>query len=275
MCFQYGIEFERDWIFGAFEEFLYIFGRVTAFRPPYRIIGKMHLFYQPDPRVFELDEEEARHSFKVLRLHSGDLIYVTNGNGLLQKCRLNIQGRHVGYEVVESSVVERRPFAVHIAVAPTRKAERNEWMVEKLTEIGVERIDFIITEHTNPETLNRVVNLARLNRIAAAAMKQSQQYYLPEITVNSKYETFIRSASEAVKLIAYVPEQNKVEHVFSKVKAKQDTLLLIGPEGDFSPKEVEQAIELGFETVSLGPTRLRTETAAIAGCHAINLAQFV
>jgi 16S rRNA (uracil1498-N3)-methyltransferase len=82
---------------------------------------------------------------------------------------------------------------VHIAVAPTRKAERNEWMVEKMTEIGVERIDFLITEHTNPETINRVVNLSRLNRIAASAMKQSQQYYLPVITVNNKYEPFIKS----------------------------------------------------------------------------------
>nr|WP_295922466.1 RsmE family RNA methyltransferase [uncultured Dyadobacter sp.] len=233
----------------------------------------MHLFYQPDPRVFELDEEEARHSFKVLRLHSGDLIYVTNGKGLLQKCRLNVQGRHVGYEVVETTNVERRPFAVHIAVAPTRKAERNEWMVEKLTEIGVERIDFIVTEHTNPETLNRVVNLGRLNRIAAAAMKQSQQYYMPEITVNNKYEPFIKNVEDAVRLIAYVPDQNTVEHVFSKIKKGSDTTLLIGPEGDFSPKEVELALEHGYQTVSLGPTRLRTETAAVAGCHAVNLAQ--
>ncbi|WAC13912.1 RsmE family RNA methyltransferase [Dyadobacter pollutisoli] len=235
----------------------------------------MHLFYQPDPKLFELDEEEARHSYKVLRLGSGDIIHVTNGRGLLQKCILNVQGRKVGYEVVESVLMERRSFAVHIAVAPTRKAERNEWMVEKMTEIGVERIDFLITEHTNPETINRVVNLSRLNRIAASAMKQSQQYYLPVITVNNKYEPFIKSATEAVKLMAYVPDQNKVEHVFSKVKKDSSTSLLIGPEGDFSEKEVALALEYGFTTVSLGPTRLRTETAAVTGCHAINLAQII
>ncbi|MEO6285184.1 MAG: RsmE family RNA methyltransferase [Dyadobacter sp.] len=233
----------------------------------------MHLFYQPDPKLFELDEEEARHSYKVLRLGSGDIIHVTNGRGLLQKCVLNVQGRRVGYEVVESVTMERRAFAVHIAVAPTRKAERNEWMVEKMTEIGVERIDFLITEHTNPETVNRVVNLSRLNRIAASAMKQSQQYYLPLITVNNKYEPFIKNTTEAVKLIAYVPDQNRVEHVFSKVKKDSSTSLLIGPEGDFSEKEVALALEHGFTTVSLGPTRLRTETAAVTGCHAINLAQ--
>jgi 16S rRNA (uracil1498-N3)-methyltransferase len=235
----------------------------------------MHLFYQPDPHVFELDEEEARHSSKVLRLNSGDIIYVTDGKGLLQKCVLNIQGRKVGYEVVESKKVEKRPFSVNMAIAPTRKAERNEWMVEKMTEIGVERIDFIVTEHTNPETLNRVVNLGRLNRIAAAAMKQSQQYYMPIITVGNKYETFIKETTDSLKLIAYVPDHNKVEHVFSKIKKDTGTTLLIGPEGDFSEKEVSLALDHGFSTVSLGATRLRTETAAVAGCHAVNLAQYL
>jgi 16S rRNA (uracil1498-N3)-methyltransferase len=194
---------------------------------------------------------------------------------LLQKCVLNIQGRKVGYEVVESKKVEKRPFSVNMAIAPTRKAERNEWMVEKMTEIGVDRIDFIVTEHTNPETLNRVVNLGRLNRITAAAMKQSQQYYMPIITVGNKYETFIKETTDSLKLIAYVPDHNKVEHVFSKVKKDTGTTLLIGPEGDFSEKEVSLALDHGFSTVSLGATRLRTETAAVAGCHAINLAQYL
>lgn len=267
------IEFCGDCKFCAIADILYIFEGFGTSCSHYHNIGKMHLFYQPDPHVFELDEEEARHSSKVLRLGSGDMIYVTNGRGLLQKCRLIIQGRKVSYEVIESKVAERRNFAINMAIAPTRKAERNEWMVEKMTEIGVERIDFIVTEHTNPETLNRVVNLTRLNRIAAAAMKQSQQYFMPLITVNNKYESFINNVGDAVRLIAYVPEQNTVEHVFSKIKKGDDTTLLIGPEGDFSPKEVELALESGFQTVSLGPTRLRTETAAVAGCHAINLAQ--
>ncbi|WP_031527064.1 RsmE family RNA methyltransferase [Dyadobacter crusticola] len=235
----------------------------------------MHIFYQPEDGIFELEEEEAKHSTKVLRLGSGDMILVTNGRGQLYKCVLNIQGRKVGYEVIETRLIEPRPFAVNIAVAPTRKAERNEWMVEKMTEIGVERIDFIVTEHTNPETLNRVVNLGRLNRIAASAMKQSQQFYKPIITVNNRFDSFIKSVSSGTKLIAYVPDQNKVEHVFNKVKKGAGTTLLIGPEGDFSEKEIELSLEQGFTTVSLGPTRLRTETAAVAGCHAINLAQEV
>jgi len=232
----------------------------------------MHLFYQPDSGLYELDEEEARHSSKVLRLGSGDIIYVTNGRGTLQKCVLNVQGKRVGYEVIESKDIERRPFQVNLAIAPTRKAERNEWMVEKMTEIGVERIDFLMTEHTNTDTFNRVVNLTRLNRIAAAAMKQSQQHYLPEITVGNKFETYVKNVADHTKLIAYVPEHDKVAHVFSQVKKNVGTTLLIGPEGDFSEREVALAQDLGFLTVSLGPSRLRTETAAVAGCHAINLA---
>lgn len=232
----------------------------------------MHLFYQPDIKITELDEEESRHSTKVLRLNTNDIIHVTDGKGLLQKCRLNVAGKKVFYQVIESTVIPRRPFTVNMAIAPTRKAERNEWMVEKMTEIGVERIDFIATDNTNLESLNRVVNLSRLNRIAASAMKQSQQFYLPEITLNKNFETFIESRKEKTKLLAYVPDNNLVKHAFQKVDKSSGTILLIGPEGDFTPEEVTFALKNGFETVSLGATRLRTETAAVAGCHAVNLA---
>jgi len=235
----------------------------------------MHLFYQPDIKITELDEEESRHSTKVLRLNTGDIIHVTDGNGLLQKCRLNVTGKKVFYQVIESTVIPRRSFTVNMAIAPTRKAERNEWMVEKMTEIGVERIDFIVTDNTNLESINRVVNLSRLNRIAASAMKQSQQFYLPEITLNKNFEAFIESRKEKTKLLAYVPDNNLVKHVIQKVDKNAGTVLLIGPEGDFTPEEVTFALQNGFDTVSLGATRLRTETAAVAGCHAVNLAYTV
>ena len=220
----------------------------------------------------ELDEEEARHSTKVLRLNTDDVIHVTDGKGLLQKCRLKVSGKKVMYEVSDSSLVPRRSFVVNMAIAPTRKAERNEWMVEKMTEIGVERIDFIITKNTNMESINRVVNLPRLTRIAAAAMKQSQQFYMPEITLNNKFESFIESRTENAKLLAYVPDNQFVKHVFKQVSKNESAVLMIGPEGDFTPDEVSFAINHGFQTVSLGATRLRTETAAVAGCHSINLA---
>lgn len=235
----------------------------------------MHLFYQPDTRIFELDDEESRHCTKVLRLSTGDFIHVTDGKGLLQKCRLTIGKRNVTYDTVESLRIPRRPFSVSMAVAPTRKAERNEWMVEKMTEIGVERIDFIITEHTHKETVSRVVNLNRLKRIAASAMKQSQQYYMPEISIVTEYDSFVKGIRATTRLIAYVPDNHLTDHVVKKVIKDSDTILLIGPEGDFTPEEVILAIDNGFEAVSLGATRLRTETAAVAGCHAINLAQLL
>ena len=235
----------------------------------------MHLFYQPDLNIQELDEEESRHSTKVLRLSDGDFIHVTDGKGLLQKCRLGVRGKRVFFEVVQTETIPRKPYVINMAVAPTRKAERNEWMVEKMTEIGVDRIDFIVTENTNMESLNRVVNMARLNRIAASAMKQSQQFYLPEITLQKNFQSFIESRREKTKLIAYVPDNNLVKHVVERVRQQLDTVLLIGPEGDFTSKEVELAIRNEFITVSLGPTRLRTETAAVAGCHAISLANII
>ena len=235
----------------------------------------MHLFYQPDTRIFELDEEESRHCTKVLRLSTGDFIHVTDGKGLLRKCRLTIGKRNVTYEAIESILIPRRSYSVNIAVAPTRKAERNEWMVEKMTEMGVERIDFIVTEHTHKETVSRVVNLSRLKRIAASAMKQSQQYYMPEISIITEFDSFVKQVRETIRLIAYVPDNHLVDHVVKKVLKDSDTILLIGPEGDFTPEEVILATENGFETVSLGATRLRTETAAVAGCHAINLAQLL
>jgi len=117
--------------------------------------------------------------------------------------------------------------------------------------------------------------MARLNRIAASAMKQSQQFYLPEITLQKNFQSFIESRREKTKLIAYVPDNNLVKHVVERVRQQLDTVLLIGPEGDFTSKEVELAIRNEFITVSLGPTRLRTETAAVAGCHAISLANII
>jgi 16S rRNA (uracil1498-N3)-methyltransferase len=235
----------------------------------------MNLFYQSDPGRFELDEEESRHCTKVLRLVSGDLIDVTDGRGAHLKCQITVGAKRVTYRVLDSTHIASKAYSVVMAVAPTRKAERNEWMVEKMTEIGVDTILFLMTANTNKETFSRVVNLARLNRIAESAMKQSQQFYKPEISVLTDFEKFVTDTHADNKLIAYVPDNLSASHVFEKTKRNSKTLLLIGPEGDFTPGEVAVAIRNGFDTVSLGVNRLRTETAAVAGCHAIQLAQLV
>ncbi|WP_229203264.1 RsmE family RNA methyltransferase [Dyadobacter jejuensis] len=232
----------------------------------------MHLFYQPDLALHELDDEESRHIFKVLRLRAQDIIYVTDGNGTLQKCSISYHGKKVLYKVLEANVLPRPEASITMGIAPTRKAERNEWMVEKMTEMGVDEIIFIVTSHTHTEGINRSVNLARLQRIAIAAMKQSQQVFLPNIRLEKSFEDFVGLPGTVTRLIAYVPVQHHTKHAFSFVDKQRPSVMLIGPEGDFTEEEVELAVRHGYTPVSLGPTRLRTETAAVLACHAINLA---
>ena len=253
-----------------FDSLLITFGiHQSIFKLP---LGIMHLFYQPESSSSQFDEEESKHIFKVLRLKDQDEIQVTNGRGLLHRCAIQINGKRVSYRIIETKEIARRQNKICMAVAPTRKAERNEWMVEKMTEIGVDEIAFIVTENTISEGINRIVNLTRLNRIAIAAMKQSQQYYLPNIILYSSFESFLKEQCYETKLMAYVPDHKAAKHVFSMVNSKESIVLLIGPEGDFTTEKVEFAVGEGFQTASLGPTRLRTETAAVVGCHAINLA---
>ncbi len=160
-----------------------------------------------------------------------------------------------------------------MTVCPTRKAERNEWMVEKMTELGVQRINFLVSEHTHRETVNRVVNMERLHRIALSAMKQSQQYYLPEIKLFTSMKNFFEQNAAEARYIAYVADGQVNEHLAQKVMDGESVAVLIGPEGDFSPAEIQEALDHGFQPVSLGDTRLRTETAAVIACHSVHLAK--
>lgn len=232
----------------------------------------MHLFYQEDLKNTFFEKEEARHCCKVLRLGSGDTIHITDGKGELAEAMLTrVSPNRVEYTVGAQKQVPLPPRRVHMAVCPTRKAERNEWMVEKMTELGVFKIQFVVSEHTHRETINRVVNQERLQRIALSAMKQSLQYYLPEIVIYSSFEAYLTQVRAHERYIAYVTDKEVPEHLFRKVSEGPDIAVLIGPEGDFSEQEIAQARLAGFEPVSLGPTRLRTETAAVVACHSAML----
>ncbi|TDB67009.1 RsmE family RNA methyltransferase [Arundinibacter roseus] len=234
----------------------------------------MHLFFSEDLAISYLTGEEARHCYKVLRLTLGDQIQITDGKGRLAKAVLTqVDANRVDFHIVQSISMEQSAYAVHMAICPTRKAERNEWMVEKMTELGVLQIQFVVSEHTHRETLNRVVNLERLNRIALSAMKQSQQYFLPKISIQSSFPAFLAQVDQPQRYIAYVTDHNVPEHLLNQVQAAQEVCVLIGPEGDFSSTEIKEAVEAGFKPVSLGSTRLRTETAAVMACHAVHLAQ--
>lgn len=232
------------------------------------------LFYTPSINEGLLPESEAYHVAKVLRARPGMTIMVTDGKGALRQAVLTeVSSRRVSFQPTEHLPVSPRPYKVRIAVAPTRKQERNEWMLEKLVEFGVDEILFIKTTHTHQESFARVVNRERMEKIAIAAMKQSGQFFLPEISVGISLNELLARRGDSAGFIAYVPEKATAPHLAKASSAAADILVLIGPEGDFSKEEAEAALGSGFAMVSLGATRLRTETAAIAACHAIHLGQ--
>lgn len=236
----------------------------------------MHLFFQTDLSKNYLDGEEARHCAKVLRLREGDRITLTDGNGTeILADLLSVDVKKCTYRLVSERTLPANTNLVRMAVCPTRKAERNEWMVEKMTELGVRDISFVVSDHTHHETIKRVLNLERLGRIAQSAMKQSQQYYLPTMSVFPSLKTYLESVGTSERYIAYLAEGQEPEHLLLKVKKTQPVSILIGPEGDFSKNEIAISLANGFLPVSLGPYRLRTETAAVAACHAANLAQIL
>lgn len=233
----------------------------------------MDLFFQPDSSQKFLSGEEAKHCTKVFRYSAGDTILITDGRGTIDEVLIqSADTNKVIYKTVRTLDLPVRNYKVIIGIAPTRKAERNEWMVEKLTELGVDEIHFFLSTHTHKESVKRVVNAERLERIAIAAMKQSKQAIKPMITFQTSLNELIASIPLPNRYIAYVSEDFPQQHLILQVAKNEDTLVLIGPEGDFSQEEIKFSFASGFKAVSLGKTRLRTETAAIAACHSIHLA---
>jgi 16S rRNA (uracil1498-N3)-methyltransferase len=233
----------------------------------------MNLFYAPDinPPVFQLNAEESKHIIKVLRMKRGDDIHFTDGKGHLFHCKI-IQDspKSCQVEIIKTEEgSDRRNFYLHMAVAPTKNISRFEWFLEKATEIGIDRITPFISEHSERKTLKT----ERLNRVITAAMKQSLKTFHPVLEEAARFEELIRQPFEGEKFIAYI--DTKVTLELSKAyQRNHNALVLIGPEGGFSSTEVESAKSNGFVPVKLGPFRLRTETAAVAACHTINLLNY-
>ena len=227
------------------------------------------LFYAPDiADTHTLPEDESQHCARVLRLKQGDNITITDGKGFLYNATLeDTHPKHCSI-----SIIERLPqpplwdFAIHIAIAPTKNMDRMEWFVEKATEIGVNTITPLRCSHSE----RREIKLQRLNKIAVSAMKQSQKATLPHINEMTDFSRFISAAHEGHKMIAHCADNDKrlIKDIY---KPGSSALVLIGPEGDFSSEEISAAIAAGFEPVSLGNSRLRTETAALAACHTIHI----
>ena len=233
----------------------------------------MFIFYQPHIQqgIHQLDEEESRHCVKVLRKRAGDQIKITDGKGSFYEAAIsNANPRGCTFEILKREQHTPDSFMIHIALSPTKNLDRTEWFVEKAVEIGVHRISFLLCENSE----RKVLKADRLQRKAVSAMKQAQQAFLPEIGELRTFESIIPEADESYKLIAYLGDDPS-QQLINAVPPADTYLLLIGPEGDFSEKEIQLAKENGFQAVSLGKSRLRTETAGIAACHALQLRQLV
>jgi 16S rRNA (uracil1498-N3)-methyltransferase len=229
----------------------------------------LNLFYQPQlpAGIHFLDTEESRHCIKVLRKREGDQIHLIDGQGSFYNAVIVKADAHqCDFRVVDQTREAQKDFFIHIAIAPTKNADRIEWFVEKAVEFGVNRITLLECEHSERIFLKP----DRLKKIAISAMKQSLKATLPEIHGLSKVKEVIANAVESSRFIAHVDPDNRL-HLQDAAQKNQRSIVLIGPEGDFSPGEVQLAVQNKFIKVSLGASRLRTETAGVAACHILNL----
>lgn len=230
----------------------------------------MQLFYTPEisDKNYTFSIEESRHCIKVLRKKVGDNIYLVDGKGKLYYTTLiddNPRGCRVNVKQIEVDF-NKRNYRIHMVVSPTKNNDRFQWFLEKVTELGIDEVTPIICQNSE----RKVIKLERLNKILVAAMKQSLKAYLPQLNEAISWKEFIQQKFITNRFIAHCGEGRKTP-LKQWLKPQQDVMILIGPEGDFSDTEVKEAMSNGFVPVSLGKSRLRTETAAVAACHTINL----
>lgn len=230
----------------------------------------MQVFYTPDIKkiTYQLTEEESKHAIKVLRLEAGDEICMIDGTGGLyygiidepnaKKCTIRV------IEKIEQ--YNRRNYYLHIAIAPTKSNDRFEWFLEKATEIGIDEITPLLCERSE----RKVIKNDRFEKIIMSAMKQSVKAYKPKLNELTTFAKFIKSQENEGTYIAHCEDVPKPS-LKSEITKVSKITILIGPEGDFSPKEIEMAKEKGIYEVHLGKSRLRTETAGIAACHTVSI----
>ena len=229
----------------------------------------MALFYVPNlVSGHVLPEEESQHAVKVLRLQVGAEITVVDGVGGYYKAKIiNPHPKHCTFEITEIiPEYRKRDFHLHIAIAPTKNIERLEWFIEKATEIGIDDITPIICRFSE----RKIIKAERLEKIIVSAAKQSVKAYFPILHPLCSFDELMKTQQSSQKFIAHCYEEDK-KLLQNEIHKSTDVLILIGPEGDFSKEEVLKAISVGFIPVSLGNSRLRTETAGVVACHTVNL----
>lgn len=230
----------------------------------------MQLFYIPNISGNEviLNETESKHAIRVLRLTVGNQVQLIDGDGGFYEAEIS-DAHHKRCKLLITNSIqefEKKNFKLHIAIAPTKNIDRFEWFLEKCTEIGIDEITPLLSEHSE----RKVIKSERLEKILVAAMKQSLKAYLPKLNSITNFNAIISNSEYKNKYIAHCNDGDKV-HLKNCIQKNEDTLILVGPEGDFSPEEVALAKENGFKEISLGTARLRTETAGVVACHIANL----
>jgi 16S rRNA (uracil1498-N3)-methyltransferase len=221
-------------------------------------------FYVPEPQTGILPHDEAVHAIRVLRLKEGDSIHIIDGRGTFYEAAISLAtGKHCEYSIISSEA--QAPLwqrHIHIAVAPTKMMERMEWFAEKATEIGIDELTFLDCQFSERHQLRT----ERIEKIVVAAMKQSRKAWMPCINPLTDIKTFLRTQREGKKYICHCYDEIARKDLFTELHAAssaEPVTILIGPEGDFSVDEVQLALSQGYEPVSLGSSRLRTETAAL------------
>lgn len=228
----------------------------------------MQIFYTPDIAQHPvLPEEESGHAVRVLRLKEGDEILLTDGKGSFYRASiLQAHPKHTSVEIREKTDQPPLwPVRIHIAVAPTKNMDRMEWFAEKATEIGIDEITCLHCRYSE----RKEIKTGRLEKILVSAMKQSQKARIPKLNGITPFNAFVAQPFNGRKFIAHCEKEEK-ELLKNSCLPGEDVLILIGPEGDFSTEEIELALRHGFKPVSLGESRLRTETAALVACQTVH-----
>lgn len=231
----------------------------------------MQLFYNSELdtsiKTFNFSKDESRHIVKVLRKSTGDLLMITNGKGWIFEAEVIIPNHNkCVVSILKSTFETPRPYTIHLAVAPTKMNDRYEWFIEKATEIGVDIITPIICKNSE----RKIIKTERFEKILQSAMKQSLHCYLPSLAPAIRFSEFIKMPQEGATFIAHCEDGEKLKFK-DQIEAKKSITILIGPEGDFSPNEIKLALKHQYIPVSLGASRLRTETAGIVAGHTIQL----
>ncbi len=231
----------------------------------------MQLFFQENitPPLVTLNADESKHLTRVLRKKQGDLISLTNGQGQLFECViLEASPSKTTLKVVNTIDVPEQEFYIHLAIAPTKSPDRMEWLVEKITEIGFNELTLLETMNSERSYLKT----DRLEKKIISACKQSLKFRIPKVNPICRLDSILESKKFEgyQKFIAYVDERHE-HHLFDSAKSNENYLILIGPEGDFDPIEIKKALSKGFKPVSLGKSRLRTETAGLAAVEMLQL----